>query len=56
MDVGTALAAMSVNIDLLPLHLLSLAYVLIDSMMYNGTEYRVKVMLHRGKLDEYKYQ
>jgi hypothetical protein len=48
MDVGTALAAMSVNIDLLTVRNLNLAYVLIDSLMYNGTEYQVDMMLHKG--------
>ncbi len=48
LDVGTAMAAKAVNIHLITVNNLSLAYTLIKSMMYNGTEYRVEVMFHKG--------
>lgn len=48
LDVGSVLAAMAINIDLIPIDDLSLAYVLIESLMYEGTEYRVEVMIHEG--------
>ncbi len=48
LDVGTAMAAKAVNIHLITVNNLSLAYNLIKSMMYNGTEYRVDVMFHKG--------
>ena len=49
MDVGTAFAAISVNMDLITINNLSLAYVLIEHLLYNGTDFKVEVMFHKGK-------
>ena len=48
LDVGSTMAAIITNIHQ-SVHFLSLSYVLIPSMMYNGVEYAVHVMFHKGK-------
>ena len=48
LDADTAFTAMAINVDIITIKNLSRAYVLIESLLYNGTEFRVEVMYHRG--------
>ena len=50
LDVESAMTALAVNYDVLHVEALTDLYTLIETLTYNGTEYRVEVEYHMGNL------